>query len=158
GMWMASIIAASRSAWRAPLEKGAPLWCRPLVFILYFVHPIARSWHRYIYRFTRKRPSRQLDLPNYDPGYVKKVSQNLFDLDWKSERGVGREEFLAASVHRARCGDWPGEYAPEWKPLDVELVGDHWHKIQIHTATEELGGLKRFTRVRTRVRSTRLAV
>jgi hypothetical protein len=43
---------------------------------------------------------------------------------------------------------WLGVFNNAWATWDVKLVGDLWHTLQLHTATEELGSGKRFTRAR----------
>ncbi len=156
-LWALSIASAVRSAWYAPLDKGAPLWCRPLVFLLNLAQPAARAWYRYAWRIARVCLPVPRDLPPCESAFVKRVSRDVFDLDWESDAGIGREALLTDLVQRARGAGWLGEYAPQWKPLDLDLIGDRWHTIRIHTATEELGGPRRFTRVRTTLRPTRLA-
>ena len=57
-------------------------------------------------------------------------------------------ELLNALVKEARRNNWPGDFCGGWVSWDVELIADPWHHVVIHTATEELGNGKRFTRVR----------
>jgi hypothetical protein len=61
---------------------------------------------------------------------------------------VGRGELLHALAEKAAAEGWRGDYQAEWHPHDIELIGDLWHDVRIRTASEELGGLHRFTRAR----------
>jgi hypothetical protein len=67
---------------------------------------------------------------------------------------VGREKLLHDLIDQANAERWRGDYFAEWQPHDIELIGDLWHDVQISTATEELGGPKRFTRARCALRLT----
>ncbi|HEV8378173.1 MAG TPA: glycosyltransferase [Tepidisphaeraceae bacterium] len=145
-MWVLSLASAVRSAVRAPLEKGGPLWCRLLIFLLHLAQPVIRSWHRIKYRVAGRRSRPQ--LPPEKTSNLKKLSACRFDLYWQSRHGVGRGELLHALAERAAAEGWRGDYQAEWHPHDIELIGDLWHDVRIRTATEELGGPHRFTRAR----------
>ena len=54
-MWSATLALALRSAWQAPLPRGRPCWCRPLVAYLYFLQPILRGWYRMTHFLQTKR-------------------------------------------------------------------------------------------------------
>jgi GT2 family glycosyltransferase len=149
GMWCASLVAAARSARRAPLPPGAPWWCRPLVFLLHLLQPVVRAWHRAHYRLRMKRlPRTPRVAKRRITGGGKNKSLRARDLWWTSSRGRGREHFLEALQLRAACDGWVGDFDDEWQDHDVELLGDSWHDLRVRTATEELGGPRRFTRVR----------
>jgi len=51
-MWCASLASAVRSAAAARLGKEAPLWCRPLIFLLHLLQPIVRGGHRQLHRLV----------------------------------------------------------------------------------------------------------
>jgi len=145
-MWCASSGSAVRSAAAARLGKGAPLWCRPLIFLLHLLQPIVRGGHRQMYRLARRFGRKA--FPSESISNLKTISFRQFDLYWQSRHGVGRLELLHALADRAAAEGWHGDYRSEWQPHDVELIGDLWHDVRISTATEELGGAHRFTRAR----------
>jgi hypothetical protein len=145
-MWTASLASAIRSAIRAPLESGAPIWCRPLICLLHLLQPVMRSWHRMSYRLSARRSRK--DLPAEKISNLKRLTPCQFDLYWQSRHGVGRGELLHALTHNAAAEGWRGDDQAEWHPHDIELIGDLWHDVRIRTATEELGGQHRFTRAR----------
>src|SRR4051794_16526523 len=89
---------------------------------------------------------------------VKRISfPNTFDLYWTSAEGRGREHLLPALAEVARQSGLSGDFKAEWCAFDAELHLDLFHKVEVRTATEELGGPSRFTRVRCTLRPTRLA-
>jgi glycosyltransferase involved in cell wall biosynthesis len=151
-MWCATFAAGIRASLRAPLESGAPRWCRPLLCLLHIAQPMVRSLHRHKYRIAERvgRKSRNAALATN----FKKLSASEFDLYWQSDDGRGREQLLHALIDQANAERWRGDYFAEWQPHDLELIGDLWHDVQISTATEELGGPKRFTRARCALRLT----
>ncbi len=145
-MWCATLASGVRSAIRAPLEKGAPFWCRPLLLLLHLLQPVIRSSHRVLYRIRvrlgRKAVSRERATN------LKTLSSTHFDLYWQSRDGKGRSELLHTLAEGATRDGWRGDYLAEWQAHDIELIGDLWHDVRISTATEELGGPHRFTRAR----------
>jgi hypothetical protein len=157
GMWCATLGLALRSAWQAPLPKGAPYWCRPLVSLLYVLQPILRGWYRMTHLLGN---SRLPCIPQDDTGScppVKRISATEHDLYWHSDNYLGRDVLLEVLVNEARRVSWSGDFENAWADWDVKLVGDRWHDILIRTATEELGWPARFTRARCRVRPTLFA-
>jgi O-antigen biosynthesis protein len=151
-MCCATLAAGIRASLRAPLEIAAPRWCRPLLCLLHIIQPVVRSWHRHKYRIAGRvgrKPRHTERVTN-----LKKLSASEFDLYWQSNDGRGREQLLHALIDQANAERWRGDYFAEWQPHDLELIGDLWHDLQISTATEELGGPKRFTRARCNLRLT----
>jgi hypothetical protein len=90
--------------------------------------------------------------------HCKNISWNDHHLYFESRRGLGREHLLRELVETARRWGWNGQFGPEWKADDCELVGDAWHDVGLRVATEELGSARRFTRVRCSLRWTGWAV
>jgi hypothetical protein len=153
-MESATLCLALRSAWQAPLPRGASLKCRLLVAYLYLMQPIWRGWYRMTYLLRKKRlPVMSLEL-SQEPLPVRRISASVQDLYWQSDQSLGREILLEVLVNRAKRHGWYGEFDNAWADWDVKLVGDRWHDILIRTATEELGWPNRFTRARCRVRPT----
>jgi hypothetical protein len=115
---------------------------------LHLTQPVVRGLHRNATWIANKRLRRiaaSHDEP-IPPG--RRISAVQRELDWETTNGIGRERFLDALVQEARRNNWPGDFCGGWVPWDVELIADPWHHVVIHTATEELGSGKRFTRVR----------
>lgn len=157
-MWLAPMLLAARSAAIAPLEKGAPCWCRPLIAFLYFIQPIVRGFYRMTYLLSNKRLPRIHSQPRLDSSAAKRISATEADLYWQSEQAIGRERLLEELVKNAKQRGWYGDFGNAWAPWDIKLIGDRWHDILIRTATEELGWPKRFTRARCTVHYTRFNV
>ena len=148
-MALLSLCATAHGSLRAPLPGGAPAWCRPLVFCLHLLQPVIRGWHRYAYRLGRRKvpspPSQSCPMA----AHLKWLSPIARDLYWRSSsNGHGREQFLHALAELAPRHGWNGVFGLEWARWDASLMADWWHDVRVHTATEELGGTKRFTRVR----------
>lgn len=154
-MWTATSIATARAALSAPLQPGAPWWCRPLICYLYFIQPIARGWKRHTHLLReRKLPVRTGDHERME---VKKISPSQWDIYWDDDQARGRQELLAALAAQSQKANWSGDFDDSWSDADIKLVGDRWHEIEIRTATEELGWPRRFTRARSSVSPTLLA-
>jgi hypothetical protein len=146
-MWSASAVLAVNAACKAVLPKAAPWWCRPLVGILFLLQPPIRAWYRTTYDLRMWRP--HLDDSYYDVEVETKViSTRDRDLYWFSDRGLGREKLLHRVVEEAKQLGWLGVFNNGWATWDVKLVGDLWHNLILHTASEELGSNRRFTRAR----------
>ena len=146
-MWAGTIIVAVKSARRVRLPQNAPWWCRPLVGILYVIQPAVREWTRVTYDLRMWRP--KLSLPPSTNGpQVKNISPQVADLYWQSDQSIGREALLEEITQEATKQKWLGVFNNAWAPWDVKLAGDLWHTLYIHTASEELGDNKRFTRAR----------
>jgi len=151
-MWCATFATGIRAAIRAPLETGAPRWCRPLLMLLHLSQPVVRSGYRHKQRIAT-RVGRKALSPEPVTNF-KKISASHFDLYWQSSDGAGREQLLHALIDQASAQRWRGDFFAEWQPHDIELIGDLWHDVRISTATEELGGPNRFTRARCAMRLT----
>jgi glycosyltransferase involved in cell wall biosynthesis len=145
-MWSATLGVAVGLAGRAPLPRKAPRWCRPLVGYLYLMQPIWRGWFRLTY-FLRHKRFVQLDEVRHQ-AEVKRISSSVLDLYWDNKTGKGRYDLLPHMVAKAKASRWSGDFGNAWASWDVKLVGDAWHDLTIHIATEELGWPRRFTRAR----------
>ncbi len=156
-MWAASIAAAARSTWRMALPAGAPWWSRGLVFALHLSQPLVRSYHRHRYRLSGKKlPHVPVDN-RMSPQHVRRLSRRCWDMYWISKENRGREELLSALQDEAARIGCEVDFESQWSTWDALVGGDWWHDISIHTATEELGWPRKFTRARCRLRFTTLA-
>jgi hypothetical protein len=69
-------------------------------------------------------------------------------LCWESTNAIGREALLEHVERECAARAWPADFHVCVRNWDFELIGDAWHSLRIHTATEELGWPRRFTRCR----------
>jgi hypothetical protein len=132
------------------------------------MQPIWRGWNRLTYLLRSKRLSRLTLQSRMSDGRSaewvtaipaeKRISAMQRDLYWESGVGFGRERLLNEAVRQAKALCWAGDYDNAWADWDIKLVGDCWHDITIRTATEELGGSKRFTRARCTLQHAQLAI
>ena len=151
-MWAITLLVTFRSAWRSPLPRNSPAWCRYAVWGNYLVQPVVREWHRYLHAIRCRRfPSIEQSARSQA---VKRISATQRDLYWESSQSLGREQLLDTLVQEARRASWPGSFEDDWAEWDVRLVGDWWHDVTVRTATEELGWPRRFSRARCAVHLT----
>jgi hypothetical protein len=152
-MWLLTAIAGWRAAAAAPIKPAAPWWCRPLVYGLGLVQPASRAWHRYMGRMARKRP---LPLTPADIARARrfKAAGGARAAYWTSNKGRGRQELLDALGADARRLDVPAILDHAWDSWDVSLFADRWNSVTIHSATEMLGGMEKFTRIRCSAQAT----
>jgi hypothetical protein len=152
-MWLLTLVAVWRSASAASLPPGVPWWCRPLVCWLHLAQPVVRAWHRYAYCLSRRGRLLGAAATGRDgTPRAKRISASVHDLYYTSRDGVGREALLEELLRRAGRDGWSGDFVAAHSRHDVELNGDRWHDVRVVTATEELGGNRRFTRVRLELR------
>jgi len=147
-MWACSIAVAVQSSRAAPLPAGAPWWCRPLVFALHLAQPVVRSWHRYRRRLACKTLPHVPADNRMSESHIRKAGMRRWDMYWSSSEARGREELLASLQQEAARTGFEIDFSSEWATHDALASGDLWHRIRVHTATEELGWPRRFTRAR----------
>lgn len=156
-MWALTLFNTARAALSVPLRDGAPWWCRPLIFAMHLLQPPLRAWHRYMERMKRKLPQRsdQMDLARARS--FKRSARATVDGYWTSNNGKGREDLLAVLEGVMAEQKIAGVFDHAWGAWDMSLFVDRWHNWAIRTVTEELGGARRFTRVRCVATFTALA-
>lgn len=156
-MWGMTFAVALRAAAFAqrPEKKRFLSWL--LVGYLHIMQPIVRGWYRLTHLLRGKKLPRaeHIDGKQLFAGWKRKKKQT--DIYWESKEGLGREVLLPSIVHRARTLAWPGDCDNAWTDWDIKLVGDPWHDVEVRTATEELGGLHRFSRVSISLTGTHFA-
>ena len=153
-LWVVTVVAAVRNVAGRQFPQGAPAWCRPLLVCLLILQPVVRRATRLWYFVRlRKLPAEAL-LPTHAPKPLNVRSWRQWDLNWESTSGSGRMELLDKLVAHAKQHAWYGDFSNEWTERDLYLPGDVWHDISLHTATEEIGGSRRFTRARCYVQAT----
>jgi GT2 family glycosyltransferase len=157
-LWSVTLAVTGYSAWQAPLPRQMSSWSRWLVWLLHILQPIVRGGHRLGHVLWRRALlTRQIEASQLRNHSAKRISATQRDLYWQSRAGHGREALLEATLHEARRLNWPGWCGDGWVEWDLRLMWDSWHDVVVRTATEELGGLRRFTRARVAVEPTWLA-
>jgi GT2 family glycosyltransferase len=157
-LWSITLAVTASAAWQVPLAGKMTCWSRWLVWLLHLLQPIVRGGYRLGHVLWRRGSlPRGVPAAELTHGFVKHISATERDLYWHSRAGQGREDLLETMLQEAQRIDWPGECGDGWADWDVRLLGDRWHDVLVRTATEELGGSKRFTRARFAAHSTWLA-
>ncbi len=129
-------------------------WSRPLIAAMHVLQPVARGWARYQTRFRTRHVPEPLhalarEWEERTPMLLRRREVALWSEDWK-----GREQLLEALVAFARDRGASLRADSGWEPFDLTFRGDRWTNVEITTVTEEHGGGRRLTRVRTRLRAT----
>jgi glycosyltransferase involved in cell wall biosynthesis len=126
-------------------------WSRPLVALLFFLQPIVRGWARHKWR---------LDLPSQraraggKPFAMRAASIDSHELKlgyWGRDP-VDRYAWLKEIFSAAETFGWKVKPDTGWSDSDAELAGGRWARVQLSTASEELGEGRRFFRCRVTAR------
>jgi hypothetical protein len=129
-------------------------WSRLLIAGMHVAQPVARGYARYQTRFRTRHVSEALRALAHQwegraPALLRQRSLGLW-----SEDGQGREQLLEGLVAQARAQGANLRADTGWEPFDLTFRGDRWSNVELTTVTEEHGGGRRLTRVRTRLRAT----
>jgi O-antigen biosynthesis protein len=145
---LASLAICGAAAAQADLPKRSNrFWSRPLVALLFFLQPMVRGWARYQGRLTvRRRPLAEHET--LDSLSLKKAGQEFAQLQYWSEQGVERYDFLAAVLERLDHKNWQNKADAGWNNFDVEIFGSRWSRLRLITAAEILGHRKQLLRCR----------
>ena len=146
-------------AWVVAGQASPPVhqrrwWSRLLIAAMHLLQPVARGYARYQTRFkTRHVPEALHELARqWEERAPLLLRQRELGL-W-SEDGLGREQLLEGLVAFARARGATFRADSGWEPIDLTFRGDRWSNVELTSVTEEHGGGKRLTRVRTRLRAT----
>jgi GT2 family glycosyltransferase len=134
----------------SPPEHQRRWWSRLLIAAMHVAQPVARGWSRYQARFRTRHLSEAIHANARR--WRARVGALLLrpQIDLWSEDGVGRETLLERLVAFARTEGANLKVDSGWEPTDVTFRGNRWWSLDLTTVTEEHGGGKRLTRVRTR--------
>jgi hypothetical protein len=138
---------------RAPIEPTFDtVHARLLVMLLAFVQPVVRGWSRYFTWLHFKRTPRSViqaheHLPNGNR-ILGALSRRAF---W-SDEGRDRYYFLGALFQLLEEEGWRYSTDTGWNEWDIQIYGNFWWSVTLHTVTEYHGGGKCLTRVRLRDR------
>lgn len=153
-MFALSLVAAARSALAAPLPKRAPFWCRPLVMGLHLLQPAVRAFYRYRVRLSGRLVPTISATDGGPAAALKRIAAGCRDLYWRGTGHRGRLELLECLEAAARRAHWAGIFGADWDPWDAVLFAGAWFDVRLRTASEELGGGRRFTRARFQIAPT----
>jgi len=138
---------------RAQIEpKFDTVHARLLVMLLAFAQPLVRGWSRYFTWLHFKRTPRSViqaheHLPNGN-GVFSTLSRRIF---W-SEQGRDRHYLLGALFQLLDEEGWRYSTDTGWNEWDIQIYGNFWWSVTLHTVTEYHGAGKCLTRVRLRDR------
>jgi glycosyltransferase involved in cell wall biosynthesis len=146
-------------AWVVAGQASPPVhqrrwWSRLLIAAMHVLQPVARGYARYQTRFKTRHVPEALralarEWEERAPLLLRRREIGLW-----SEDGQGREQLLERLVAFARSQGAAFRADSGWEPIDLTFRGDRWSNVELTTVTEEHGGGKRLTRVRTRLHAT----
>lgn len=153
------VLATLVVAWMVAGQATPPVhqrrwWSRPLIAAMHVLQPVARGYARYQTRFrTRHVPAALHALAaTWEARAPRLLRARQVGL-W-SEDGHGREQLLERLIDFTRAEGAIFRADAGWEPIDVTIRGDRWTNVELTTVTEEHGGGRRLTRVRTVLRAT----
>ncbi len=121
---------------------------RVLVMMLAFLQPLVRGWARYSTWLRFKRtPGSVIMAPHAHENSALRWLQMKRRRYW-NEEGIGREALIAEIVRALETEGWRYSTDTGWKPWDIQIYGNLWWNLRLHTVTEYHGGPRCLTRVR----------
>ena len=122
---------------RLPVNKRH-WWSRPLVALLFLLHPIVRGWARYRGRFTLPSRSRTAG-ESLDSLALFNSGGTLSGTIYESDTPLNRIDFVRDLISRLDKEHWPNKPDIGWSEFDVEVYGSLWSSVQITTAVDPSG-------------------
>ncbi|MDB6172478.1 MAG: family glycosyltransferase [Chthoniobacteraceae bacterium] len=123
---------------------------RLLVAFLAFMQPLGRGWARYFTWLKYKRtPAEVIAAPERGVTAASHAG-SISRLNFWNETGQGRESLLTEIFALLEGEGWRYSADTGWKSWDVQIYGNVWWIIKLHTVTEYHGGPKCLTRVQLR--------
>jgi O-antigen biosynthesis protein len=132
-------------------SKKLKFWSRPLAGLLFLLQPIVRGWARYQGRIG-KGLSPLDNKEDLDSLSLTSNQAGLRHRRYWVQDGRHRLEFLTVLINRLKDAGWRFKVDMGWSEYDLEIVGDHWSRLQILTAAEMFQDNKLFIRCRLRPR------
>ncbi|MDP9292556.1 MAG: glycosyltransferase, partial [Verrucomicrobiota bacterium] len=131
-------------------RKFDTIAARLLVTFLALVQPLGRGWSRYFTWLKFKRtPQSVIAAPEAGVAAATRAG-GVSKLNFWNESGVGREKLLEEIFALLESEGWSYSSDTGWSDWDVQIYGNFWWIIKLHTVTEYHGGPKCLTRVRLR--------
>lgn len=147
---LASLAVSLGACIAAGGQAGLPrarqrLWSRPLVAFLFFLQPIVRGWARFKWRLClRERAS----LPALVPAPVSGKTSGEFAFWTQASDAGDRYQFLSQAMRRLAASGWRTDAVTGWTRHDLRISAGSWVRLQLTTATEDLGHNQRTLRCR----------
>ncbi|MFO1475747.1 MAG: glycosyltransferase [Verrucomicrobiota bacterium] len=145
------VICAASGAQAVLPRNRVRWWSRPLVALLFFLQPIVRGAERYRGRLTF-RPRSSAARQSLDSEALRISNVSLSELDYWTERGMDRLQFVAAVLERLDQEGWTRESDIGWSNYDVLIHGTRWSHLELTTLAEEHSQGRRKIRCRLRTR------
>jgi GT2 family glycosyltransferase len=150
-------VAALQAAQARLAPRHRSPGARLLIMGLCYFQPLVRSWKRYRTRLFAYRP------PRAGPDILRGCHEPLslagrHAVAYWTELGHERTDLVALCLAAFRegaptkWGRWGLTIDSGWSGWDLELYCHPWTIVQVYTAQEDHGGLKRLIRVRYRLR------
>lgn len=128
-------------------------WSRPLVALLFALHPIVRGWARYRGRLLLRR-TKLGDLETLESISRKQQHRIPRELAYIAPPGFLRQEFLDAILCRLGREGFAARTDTGWGDFDIEVYGGPWSRLHLVTASEYWPGGGQSIRCRLRPRTT----
>jgi GT2 family glycosyltransferase len=151
--WSVCLIAAGQA--RIPVRHRR-FWSRPLVGLLFWLQPLVRGYARYHGRLLLHR-GRLAELENLDSLNQATAGRNLSQANYWSAGGLSRLPFLRSLIEELESQRWEYRIDSGWTPIDLEVYGSRWTKLQLVTVAEAHPEGRTLLRCRLRPASTLLA-
>src|SRR5438093_1715088 len=121
---------------------------RLLVMLLAFAQPLVRGWSRYFTWLHFKRTPRSVirahEYLSTGGSTIGRPGRRIF---W-SEEGRDRHYLLGSVFQLLEEEGWRYSTDTGWNEWDIQIYGNFWWSVTLHTVTEYHGGGKCLTRVR----------
>jgi len=130
---------------------------RLLVAFLAVTQPLVRGWARYFTWLKYKRTPREV-IAAPEPGLKAGNRGSISHLTFWNEEGQGRERLLTEIFALLEAEGWRYSSDTGWTRWDVQIYGNLWWIIKLHTVTEYHGGPKCLTRVELRYKAVATTV
>jgi glycosyltransferase involved in cell wall biosynthesis len=128
----------------------------PVVWLLWFLHPLVRTGARYLAVVRTKSPDRIFRALLDTPTRNRFVKLSTSELRFWGQQGEPRIGVLQSLVARMREGGWLFWPSSGWEPWDLS-VGISWsHRLLLTTASEDHGAGRQLLMVRMALRATSL--
>lgn len=132
----------------AKIEPGFDtIRARLLVAFLALMQPLGRGWARYFTWLKYKRTPRSVIAAPEAGVSPESHAGSITRLNFWNETGHGREQLLTEVFALLEHEGWRYSSDTGWKRWDVQIYGNFWWIIKLHSVTEYHGGPKCLTRV-----------
>lgn len=151
GLPVAVCVAAAAQASFPRTKKR--FWSRPLIAVLFALHPVVRGWARYRGRLLLRRT--RLDAhENLESISRKQQGRVPHELKYIASRHFQRQHLLDAALLRLDQEGFAARPDTGWADYDIEVYGGRWSRLHVVTASEFWPRGEQLIRCRLRPRLT----